>query len=71
LAVATVNLLLPKSASARDEPRDSKFTLAQMLEWLIELFDAWGKEAEAAKWRRELETLNTAQRRLTDDIPYA
>ncbi len=40
-------------------PRDSKFTLTQTLEWLIELYDAWGKEAEAAKWRRELATLKT------------
>jgi eukaryotic-like serine/threonine-protein kinase len=35
----------------------NKEDLAQALDWLVQLYDAWGKPEEAAPWRKELETL--------------
>jgi hypothetical protein len=32
--------------------------LSDALERLVQLYDAWGKPAEAAKWRAELETMS-------------
>jgi tetratricopeptide (TPR) repeat protein len=36
-------------------PANSKARLAEALERLVRLYDAWGKKDEAAKWRKELE----------------
>jgi non-specific serine/threonine protein kinase/serine/threonine-protein kinase len=33
----------------------SKHYLPDTVEWLVQLYDAWGKPDEAAKWRQELE----------------
>jgi tetratricopeptide (TPR) repeat protein len=36
-------------------PDHARIRLAQDLERLVQLYDAWGKKAEADKWRKELE----------------
>jgi hypothetical protein len=36
-------------------PADRKVVLTEALERLVQLYDAWGKPDEAAKWRKELE----------------
>jgi hypothetical protein len=35
-------------------PAPGKGCLTEALERLVQLYDAWGKPQEAAKWRREL-----------------
>jgi tetratricopeptide (TPR) repeat protein len=40
----------------------NKPRLAEALERLVELYDAWGKPDQAARWRRELESEKTAAR---------
>lgn len=42
-------------------PPQSRFQVADSAERLVQLYDAWGKPAEAAKWRAELEALKKAQ----------
>ena len=37
-------------------PKEVKPRLAEALERLVQLYDAWGKPDEAARWRRELAT---------------
>ena len=37
-------------------PASGKIRLTQALERLVQLYDAWGKPEEAAKWRKLLET---------------
>jgi hypothetical protein len=51
----------------RDNPGDRgtplsvrRRRLAETLEWLVQLCDAWGKKEEAAKWRNELEGAKAA-----------
>ena len=39
-------------------PRVRARTLRGALERLVQLYDAWGKPDEAAKWRKELEKAN-------------
>jgi serine/threonine protein kinase/tetratricopeptide (TPR) repeat protein len=36
-------------------PAPARIRIIQAMERLVELYDAWGKEAEAARWRKELE----------------
>ena len=36
-------------------PKEGKPRLAEALERLVQLYDAWGKPAQATRWRRELE----------------
>jgi len=50
-------------------PPDSKFRLAAALERLMQLDEALEKKDEAAKWRKELEARNDAQKRLKVDNP--
>jgi hypothetical protein len=40
-------------------PADRKVVLTEALERLVQLYDAWGKKDEAAKWRKELEARKT------------
>jgi hypothetical protein len=42
-------------------PAASKVRLTQALERLVQLYDAWGKPDEAAKWRKELEASRQAE----------
>jgi len=35
-------------------PPEAKERLTEALERLVQLYDAWGKEAEAAAWRKQL-----------------
>jgi serine/threonine protein kinase/tetratricopeptide (TPR) repeat protein len=47
-------------------PSHGSFTrkpLTEALERLVQLYDAWGKPAEAAKWRKELEAIKPGQSR--------
>jgi serine/threonine protein kinase/tetratricopeptide (TPR) repeat protein len=39
----------------------TKQHLTEALERLVQLYDAWGKEAEAARWRKELEQVKARQ----------
>jgi tetratricopeptide (TPR) repeat protein len=39
--------------------KDSRSRIVQALERLVELYDAWGKEAEAARWRKHWEDEKT------------
>ncbi len=41
-------------------PANSKFHLTEALERLVQLYDAWGKPDEAAKWRKEMEAHSKA-----------
>src|SRR5262249_38234737 len=43
-----------KEREAKISP-ESKFTLAEALEWLVRLHDARGNTAEADRWRKELQ----------------
>jgi hypothetical protein len=36
-------------------PKASQVRLSESAERLVQLYDAWGKKDEAAKWRKELE----------------
>jgi serine/threonine protein kinase/tetratricopeptide (TPR) repeat protein len=51
-------LLLRGYAGMKDRegelPPFERFSITEALEGLVELYDAWGKPAEAAKWRKEL-----------------
>jgi hypothetical protein len=38
-------------------PGESKFCLREALERLVQLYDAWNRPADAARWRKELEAL--------------
>ena len=38
----------------------TKDNVAESLEWLVQLYDAWDKPEEAAKWRKELEARTKA-----------
>jgi eukaryotic-like serine/threonine-protein kinase len=38
-------------------PNEGKHRLAEALDRLVQLYDAWGKPNEATRWRRELETV--------------
>jgi tetratricopeptide (TPR) repeat protein len=42
---------------AAQTPEAFKDRPMQVLEWLVQLYDAWGKPDEAAKWRKELEAV--------------
>ncbi len=46
---------------------DSKFTLVEALERVVQLYEDWGKPADAAKWRKELEAEKTQQKK---NSPY-
>ena len=37
-------------------PADRKVLVTECLKRLVQLYDAWGKPAEAAKWRKELDS---------------
>lgn len=43
-------------------PKEGKVRLTEAVTRLVQLYDAWGKPAEAAKWRKEL-----SQRKPTED----
>jgi non-specific serine/threonine protein kinase/serine/threonine-protein kinase len=47
-----------KKANAQNTPQTEKARSA--LERLVQLYDAWGKPDEAAKWRKELEAARIA-----------
>ena len=36
-------------------------SLTRVMECLVQLYDAWGKPEEAAKWRQQLEAYKTAK----------
>jgi hypothetical protein len=41
-------------------PKTAKARLTEAIQRLVELYDAWGKQDEAARWRKELEVRNAA-----------
>ncbi len=41
-------------------PKNDKLMLTDSLERLVQLYDAWGKKAEAAKWRTQLDKTKAA-----------
>jgi hypothetical protein len=43
-------------------PHDARYRLVLDLEGLVHLYDAWGKKAEADKWRKELEERKAKQK---------
>jgi hypothetical protein len=36
-------------------PPEGKDRLSEALEWLVQLYDAWGKKDQADRWRKELD----------------
>jgi tetratricopeptide (TPR) repeat protein len=52
-----------KQRAAKIPEPHRKARLSEALERLVRLYDAWGKPAEAAKWRKELETSRQAERK--------
>ena len=48
----------------QDRPR-----LTRALERLVKLYEAWGKEDKAMRWRKELESVDGADRRQSRDTP--
>ncbi len=57
----TADALNRPEVSAAGTPGHLRLT--QTLERLVQLYDAWGKKDEAAKWRKELEATKTAQQK--------
>jgi hypothetical protein len=41
-------------------PAEDQVRLTDALERLVQLYEAWGKKDEAAKWRQELEAMRNA-----------
>jgi hypothetical protein len=50
-------------------PAQSKIRLTDALERLVQLYEAMDKKAEAATWRKELEAIKTAQKKLHESLP--
>jgi len=50
-------------ARAKAIPPQGKVRLTEALERLVQLYDAWGKKEEAAKWRKELEAAKKRRNR--------
>jgi serine/threonine protein kinase/tetratricopeptide (TPR) repeat protein len=44
-------------------PADGRGGLSEALERLVQLYEAWGKKDEAAKWRKELEAMKVPSKR--------
>ena len=42
-------------------PANGKIRLTETVERLVQLYNAWGKEDEAAKWRKKLQEVKGAQ----------
>jgi eukaryotic-like serine/threonine-protein kinase len=42
-------------------PKASKGNLTEAVLWLVQLYDAWGKPMEAAKWRKVIDQYQTTQ----------
>jgi len=47
-----------RRTQAQIERPDKDERMRDALERLVQLYDAWGKPDEAAKWRKELEKAN-------------
>jgi serine/threonine protein kinase len=43
-------------------PSDQKVQLARAVERLVRLYETWGKSDKAARWRKELETINATNK---------
>jgi outer membrane protein assembly factor BamD (BamD/ComL family) len=43
-------------------PPQSKVRLTEALQRLVQLYDAWGKPDEAARWRKELDAAKANER---------
>jgi hypothetical protein len=43
-------------------PSNGRFRLIQSLKWLVQLYDAWDRPDDAAKWRKELEAVQKQPR---------
>jgi tetratricopeptide (TPR) repeat protein len=43
-------------------PHQGKVRLAEALEWLVKLYDAWGKPDQAKEWRQKLEATRTPRK---------
>ncbi len=41
-------------------PATSKVRLTDVLEWLVQLYDAWGQKDQAEEWRKQLEQTRVA-----------
>ena len=51
-----------RQTEAQIPPQVNDSRLSDALERLVQLYDAWGKPDEAAKWRKELEAARAADR---------
>jgi tetratricopeptide (TPR) repeat protein len=60
-AYAEAEPLLLEASQGLKQAEHEKERLRNVLEWLMELYDAWGQPDEAAKWRTELEAVRTAE----------